>query len=98
MYKVQAPHYVTQDNQEDLFVAGTKEKCIAVFQTIAKVEVGFRMIDLLRKTESKIFSLTDANKLATFPRDFNKNGQTHLPFVLLNEVYMGFRLVNQETE
>ena len=58
---------MTHDNQEESFAAGEKEKCIAVFQTIHKVEVGFRMIDLIRKTESKVYSLFDGGKLAPLP-------------------------------
>ena len=94
MYRVQAPNYVTQDNQQDLFSAGTEEKCIVVFQTIHKVEVGFRIVDLVRKNESKVYSLFDANKLATFPKDFDRSGDNPLPFVILSEMYMGFRIVN----
>ena len=98
MYKIQPPNYVTHDNLDEKFAAGGKEKCIAVFQTIHKVEVGYRMIDLLRKTESKIYSLFDASKLATFPSEFNRGKEMDLPFILLNEMYSGFRLVNYETE
>ena len=62
------------------------------------MEVGYRMIDLLRKTESKIYSLFDASKLGTFPKDFGKGTEIDLPFILINEMYSGFRLVNYETE
>ena len=31
IYRVQPPHYVTHDNQDELFSPGYKESCIAVF-------------------------------------------------------------------
>ena len=62
------------------------------------MEVGFRMIDLLRKTESKVYSLFDGGKLAPLPTDFGRGSDLGMPFILLNEMYMGFRLVNYETE
>ena len=98
MYKVQPPNYVTQDSQEDLFSSGNEEKCIAVFQTVHKVEVGYRLVDLVRKTESKIFSTYEANKLALLPSEFDRRGESPLPFVILSELYVGFRIVNLETE
>ena len=56
------------------------------------------MIDLLRKTESKVYSLFDGGKLAPLPTDFGRGSDLDMPLILLNEMYMGFRLVNYETE
>ena len=56
------------------------------------------MVDLMRKTESKIYSLFDTHKLAMFPNDFYNSKQYSFPLVLLSDMGVGFRLVNQETE
>ena len=62
------------------------------------MEVGYRLVDLVRKTESKIYSTYESNKLALLPSDFDRNGENPLPFIVLAELYVGFRIINQETE
>ena len=62
------------------------------------MEVGYRIIDLVRKTESKMYSTYESNKLALFPSEFDRKGDNPLPYVVLTELYVGFRIVNQETE
>ena len=98
MYRVPPPSHITQDYLNDTYSEGDPERSVAVFQTIYTKEIGFRLLDLKRKTESKIFSLFEANKLATLPRELDYGPGQSLPLVLISELYGGFKLVSRETE
>ena len=98
MYRIPPPSYVTQDYLDDTYSQGEPERSVAVFQSIHKVEIGFRLLDLKRKTESRVFSLFEANKLATLPKDLDYGSGQNLPLILISEMYGGFKLVSRDTE
>ena len=57
------------------------------------------MIDLKRKTQTRVFELYDAVKAMSLEQVYNDQSRFgYMPLTLVAELYVGVRIMNMETE
>ena len=80
--------------QKDNYSNKDDERHILVFATCQIKRPGYVLIDLKRNTHLEVLSMLEAQKALSMRGLVT----SQLPYVLINELYLGFRVVNFETE